>query len=273
MKRNNLIFSNLKKNGYVIIKNQLSEKKCNNIKNHLIKLKNKIDEKKFNHNLPFGQLTIRDLVLRDTKNYIKFIDYKPVMNILKKVFKDEFILENCMASCSMKPTKKFKRPIHIDSHLPIKEFENTTDIVAIFCLDDFTSQNGSTRIWPKTHKSGKRAQNLSKINPDIKYKILAAKKGSIIIFLGQLWHQIGENTSNEDRWSIFSHYKRWWIKPSTDFTKCGEKIFKMLNYNQKKLFGFNCITPKFNLKNKSRKAKTLRDISKIKNEYKKIINY
>ena len=40
-----------------------------------------------------------------------------------------------MASCSMKPTK-FKRPVHIDCHLPIKEYENTTDIVAIFCLDD-----------------------------------------------------------------------------------------------------------------------------------------
>ncbi len=273
MKKNNLQLSNLKKNGYVIIKNQLSGKKCNQVKKNLIKLKNKIDKKKFNHNSLFGQFTIRDLVLRDTKNYIKFIDYKPVINILEKVFNDEFILENCMASCSTKPTKKFKTPIHIDCHLPIKEYENTTDIVVIFCLDDFTSQNGSTRFWPKSHKSGKRVQALKKIKSHNKFKILTAKKGSIIIFLAQLWHQIGENISNEDRWAIFCHYKRWWIKPSTDFTKCGEKIFKMLNYNQKKLFGFNCITPRFNLKKKSRNMKTLRDISNIQNEYKKIINY
>lgn len=270
MKKNNLVISNLQKNGYAIIKNQLSLKKCNEIKNHLLKLKNNLDKKKFIHNSSLGQLTIRDLVLRDTKKYIKFIDYKPVLSILKKVFKDEFILENCMASCSMKPTKKFKRSVHIDCHLPIKEYDNTTDIVVIFCLDDFTSQNGSTRIWPKSHKSGKRVQDL-KINVNSKFKLLTAKKGSIIIFLAQLWHQIGENTSSEDRWAIFCHYKRWWIKPSTDFTKCGKKIFKMLNYNQKKLFGFNCIPPRFNLKKKSRK--TLRDISNIQNEYKKIINY
>ena len=82
-----------------------------------------------------------------------------------------------------------------------------------------------------------------KINFNSKFKLLTAKKGSIIIFLGQLWHQIGENTSNEDRWSIFCHYKRWWIKPSTDFTKCGEKIFKTLNYNQKKTFLVLIVSP------------------------------
>ena len=53
--------------------------------------------------------------------------------------------------------------------------------------------DGSTRIWPKSHKSGKRVQDL-KINFNSKFKLLTAKKGSIIIFLGQLWHQIGENT-------------------------------------------------------------------------------
>ena len=273
MIKNSSSISSLAKNGYMIVNQYLSIKECDKLKIKLKKLKNKLNNNKyFINNSSIGQLTIRDLVLRDTKTFINLIDDKLVINILKKIFKEEFILENCMASLSTKSKKNFARPIHIDGHLPTKDFDNTSDVIAVFCLDDFTHNNGATRIWPKSHESGVKIQKFKKkINK--KYKILTAKKGSIIFFVGQLWHQIGENFSGEDRWSIFCHYKRWWIKPSTDFTKCGEKIFKQLNLNQKKLFGFNCIVPKFNFKTKSRNMKTLRDISKNKFSYKQIVKY
>ena len=61
-------------------------------------------------------------------------------------------------------------------------------------------------------------------------------------------------------------------KTPTDFTKCGEKIFKTLNYNQKN-FLVLIVSPLNLILKKSRNMKTLRDISNIKNEYKKIINY
>ena len=48
---------------------------------------------------------------------------------------------------------------------------------------------------------------------------MKAKKGSVGFILGQTWHQIGRNLSEDSRWCIIIHYKRWWIKPSTDFTK------------------------------------------------------
>ena len=66
----------------------------------------------------YGQEIIRDLVLRDPKTYLKLIDNKKIIKVLDSIFKDSFILENIMASNSVNVKKKYKRLVHIDSHLP-----------------------------------------------------------------------------------------------------------------------------------------------------------
>jgi ectoine hydroxylase-related dioxygenase (phytanoyl-CoA dioxygenase family) len=103
---------------------------------------------------------------------------------------------------------------------------------------------------------------------------LEANRGSCIFILGQTWHQIGKNEDSNSRWGIFTHYKRWWIKPSTDFTKCGLKIFNKLNNKQKELLGFNSISPRYDFKKQTKKIRTLRKISQIKSlSYKKTLDY
>ena len=52
----------------------------------------------------------------------------------------------------------------------------------------------------------------------LKKKQLKLKKGSLIIFLGQTWHQLGKNYSGDKRWGVLFHLKRWWIKPSTNYS-------------------------------------------------------
>ena len=88
-----------------------------------------------------------------------------------------------------------------------------------------------------------------------------------------LARELKENITNDDRWSIFLHYKRWWMKPSTNFLKCGKKIFKKLNPNQKELFGFNSISPSYDFTNKTKKIYTLRKIKSLSKDYKKVLNY
>ncbi len=223
----------------------------------------------------FGQEVIRDLVLREPKTFLKLIDNKKIITILSELFNDHFILENIMASNSINVKKKYDRIVHIDSHLPTSNPKFTTDAVAMICLDDFRKENGATKIWPKSHLSGVRIHHeRNKIkNKENKFTYVEAPKGSLVIFLGQLWHQVGKNINNQRRWGILIHYKRWWIKPSTDFTKCGNKIFKLLNNKQKELFGFNSISPKFDLKKQSRNAKTLRKINKIGKNYSQALIY
>ena len=83
-----------------------------------------------------------------------------------------------MASNSVK-TNKYGTgyTVHIDSHLPAGKFNNTTDVVILICLDDFSKENGSTKIWPRSHLSGIRAQNKKLNQQKLKnFKHIKAKK-------------------------------------------------------------------------------------------------
>ena len=238
------IIKEIYNNGYCVVENVISQAKCDKIVSYLEDLHKKTSKNKnFRDEVSkYGQVIIRDLVLREPDKFLNLIDNKIVMKILKNIFKDTFILDNCMASNSvLLNRKRYKALIHIDSHLPNLDIKNSTDIVVMYCFNDFSKENGATKIWPKSHLSGVRVQNEKKYlkNKINNFKYAKAKKGSLIFFLGETWHQIGQNINGKKRWGILCHYKRWWIKPSTDFTKCGVKIFKKFNNNQNELFGFN----------------------------------
>jgi ectoine hydroxylase-related dioxygenase (phytanoyl-CoA dioxygenase family) len=263
--------------GYCVHENVLSKKECFNYIEGIKNIKNKI-EKNINfksEKLNQGQEIIRDIVLRDPDIFLNIIDNALVIKVLHEIFKETFILDTCVASNSVNVKNNYSALVHIDSHLASNINNNTSDVVVLFCLDDFTKKNGATKIWPGSHLSGVRIQNSKNYKKLIKKKnvYVEGKKGSIFFFLGQTWHQIGKNVTNNSRWSILCHYKRWWIKPSTDYTKCGAKIYSKLNQNQKKLFGFNSISPKFNFKTQTRMLKTLRKSSVLNLSYKKVINF
>ena len=261
--------------GYSIVNNVISKKKSDQLIKSLESIYSKTKKNKFfsNELSQNGQIIIRDLVLRDPKNFLNIIDYKFVMKVLEGIFNEKFILDNIMASNSVNVASQSSL-VHMDAHLPTKEFNNTSDVVVFFCLNDFTKENGATKIWPKSHLSGIRVQNEKNYKKMIRrnFKFAEAPKGSCIFVLGQTWHQIGRNINLNDRWGIIIHYKRWWIKPSTNYTKCGKKIFNKLNTKQKELFGFSSISPSFNFIKQTRVLKTLRDIKKVSKEYKKAIN-
>ena len=88
-----------------------------------------------------------------------------------------------MASNSIKKIKDYRALVHIDSHLATSQINNTSDVVVLFCLNDFTKENGCTKIWPGSHLTGIRIQNEKK-KISKKFKYVEAKKGSIVFFPG-----------------------------------------------------------------------------------------
>ena len=67
-----------------------------------------------------------------------------------------------MASNSVKQTNMVQdTQFQLTLIYPQEKFNNTTDVVILICLDDFSKENGSTKIWPRSHLSGIRAQNIN----------------------------------------------------------------------------------------------------------------
>lgn len=79
---------------------------------------------------------------------------------------------------------------------------------SIWLLDDFTGQNGATRIVPGTHKSGilpnEGMEDTSASHPN-EIKILGPA-GSVFIFNSHVWHGGTTNYSSKDRRSIHSYF-------------------------------------------------------------------
>jgi ectoine hydroxylase-related dioxygenase (phytanoyl-CoA dioxygenase family) len=74
-------------------------------------------------------------------------------------------------------------------------------VTAIWLLDDFTSENGATRVVPGTHRLLTQPPK-SFADPASRHheqKIIVASAGSVLLFNGHLWHSGTRNQTNQRR--------------------------------------------------------------------------
>lgn len=78
---------------------------------------------------------------------------------------------------------------------------------AAWCVDDFTDENGATRIVPGSHKWHRPPTEDEAFIDTVP---LEAPAGSMIVFESRLWHKTGNNrTKDQTRAGIFA----WYTKP------------------------------------------------------------
>lgn len=82
-------------------------------------------------------------------------------------------------------------------------------IQTAWCIDDFTLENGATRLVPGSHIDPAGVAPGSGIQA-------VAPAGSVIAFDGQAYHAGEANRSNALRRGVLTLYIRSWIKPQTD---------------------------------------------------------
>lgn len=81
---------------------------------------------------------------------------------------------------------------------------------AIWTLDDFTRQNGATRLIPGTRRSGQLPKEAlaDVLAPHPDEIIVEGKGGDVFVFNGHCWHARGANTTGSSRREILAHYVR-----------------------------------------------------------------
>ncbi|SHI87144.1 phytanoyl-CoA dioxygenase family protein [Pseudozobellia thermophila] len=79
---------------------------------------------------------------------------------------------------------------------------------SIWLLDDFTPENGATRIVPGTHKSDRLPDEVLKdpYLPHPEEILINAPAGSVFIFNSHVWHGGTTNTTSKTRRSIHSYF-------------------------------------------------------------------
>lgn len=77
---------------------------------------------------------------------------------------------------------------------------------AMWMLDDFTPENGATRIVPGSHRRGEGP--IPTIDDSASVPVVAPA-GTVMVFEGRLWHQTGANvTQDQRRYGILAYYCR-----------------------------------------------------------------
>ena len=130
---------------------------------------------------------------------------------------------------------------HVDSPLqqlpePLPDFPLT--LQNVWMLDDFTAENGATRVIPESHRRRKRPTWAGgSIEDEV---VLTAPAGSVAIWLSNTWHRVGPNSTNRPRRAILCYYSRSWIKPFCDYRKSiPEEIVKKYSPTLRYLLGFS----------------------------------
>ena len=98
---------------------------------------------------------------------------------------------------------------------PLPDFSLNTQNA--FMLDDFTEENGATRIVPGSHKTRKNPP-WGKHGAECQDEVaLTGTAGSLALWLSNTWHRHGPNSTGRPRRAFQVYYCRSWIKPFTDF--------------------------------------------------------
>jgi ectoine hydroxylase-related dioxygenase (phytanoyl-CoA dioxygenase family) len=132
---------------------------------------------------------------------------------------------------------------HIDSNVPNPIPNWVIRANSNFIIQDYFSDNGATQIIPFSHKFNRKPNN-EEINVNkFKAVTLEAPKGSIIFWLGNLWHRSGKNITNQPRIALLGGYCTSYFREM-----CMEENYYVNNVNQsdielsekiKKLIGWN----------------------------------
>lgn len=104
-----------------------------------------------------------------------------------------------------------RQPLHCD--FPGQR-ELITAILLVMCLDDFTAENGCTRVVPNSQRKYGLEKNFDHLESETVE--LEASAGSLIVFDGDLIHGAGLNQTNDLRLALHLVYSRSWVRPQWD---------------------------------------------------------
>ena len=151
-------------------------------------------------------------------DFASLVEHPEVLGIVRQVLGQDCILSDVSATSIGAGTQG--GAWHVDVPLgqlpePLPDFPLTTQNAWI--LDDFTPDNGATRIVPGSHLSRKKPKwSEGEMDGEV---ILCAPAGSVAIWLSNTWHRSGPNVTDQPRRAILCYYCRSWVQPFTDYTQ------------------------------------------------------
>ena len=132
---------------------------------------------------------------------------------------DAILLPHCatyqvgsMSAIEILPGESAQALHRDDSLYPIENAGMELQIGVMWALDDFTAENGGTRVVLGSHRF-LRSWHL----PDVSdWEAAVMPKGSALFYLGSTWHGGGANHSNAPRSGLINTYSLGWLRQESN---------------------------------------------------------
>ena len=111
----------------------------------------------------------------------------------------------------------------------------------IFCLSDFTSRNGATRMVPGSHLV--EAIEVPETAAE-RTRIVEAARGSTIVFNTNIWHGSSANSSTEKRYALLVPWGRNWQTRAYELARVVKPdMVERAGEEGRLIFGFDALPP------------------------------
>ncbi|UHL63247.1 phytanoyl-CoA dioxygenase family protein [Paralcaligenes sp. KSB-10] len=184
--------------------------------------------------------TIR-LPLAFNSSFLYLATNKNLIAIISKLIYGKFILNQQNGIINPVGSRYNQGAWHRD--LPYQHFVSTRPIIinALYCVDDFTAQNGATYVLPASHKQNAFPSDEYVAKNAIQ---VAAPAGSFIIIDGMTYHRGGKNTTQTPRRAVNHVYTIPYIKQQILIPSALREEAASLDEAAKDLLGFRYESPR-----------------------------
>jgi ectoine hydroxylase-related dioxygenase (phytanoyl-CoA dioxygenase family) len=231
----------IRRDGYVLLENLLSALELSALREalgpHL--------ERHFGRNSFEGRKTERVYTLvAKGKPFADLVEHPLVLEVCDAFLQPNYLLTASQA-IRIHPGEAPQGFHTDDSFFPMPRPRPPLSMATIWAIDEFTADNGATRVIPKSHLWGDERPAGAATGEDFasvrRYGLGDAEgelakfgvgdkpleaasipavmpAGSVILFMGTLWHGGGPNTSSAPRTAVSNQYGQPWARQQENFT-------------------------------------------------------
>ncbi len=223
----------IERDGYIIIENLISPELVAKIKDDLIP-RFSYDSGRNN----FEGFKTQRLYAFFEKSLIcnPLVEHPLILGCLDRIFEPNYLLSQLQA-INILPGEEQQPLHHDDLFYRVPRPRPALGAATIWAIDEFTQQNGATVVIPGSHLWDDRQpteDDLKNLEP------VVMPAGSVVLFLGTLWHAGGANRSDAARLCVSAQYCAPWCRTQENYSlslsretvkKCSEHIQRMLGYS------------------------------------------
>jgi hypothetical protein len=177
-------------------------------------------------------------VLSKTRACDVLVDHPKIVALLQLTMEPHFLLSQ-LQGISIEPGEK-AQPIHTDDIIyPGKRPRAALSTATVWALDDFTPENGATVVIPGSHVWGDEDPS-----PEHARIPVVMPAGSVVFFLGNLWHGGGANRSHARRRAVSAQYCQPWLRGQENlFLGTPRDVVKAVSPAIKSMLGYSLHPP------------------------------